>query len=360
MLTLQSVRPTREDELHIKPYVTSSMIEAVVTCPKYGIIYNVQRKRFVTGYRQMALDAGSLMHEVFSIFNLFQVAQNQGLFDHAMYHGEQLFPGGRFDAINFDAIVKSSLTDIRKLEKLAYAVIGSSEYYDDPNDKIRTVANLEHCAITLAEYFLMNHTAFPIYIANKDDPTAEIGIEKSIDVVFTVANEFNMTQDVRVIGLLDVLYQNSEGKVTLGEYKTTSNMSDAWRNQFALRAQQSAYIGALHAYFDNISEDLILTGSTIPVRKTTVSVQHFTVERTHQHVLEFLQTAMFAIDLINQHKDNAHNAPMFTHSCNRYFNTCALFDLCTADKADQAIMLENMKVSDDMSPSEAKALMRNR
>lgn len=355
-----SVRPTTPVEVSTLPYVTSSMVEAIVTCPKYGIIHSVQRKRFVTGYRQMALDAGSLMHEIFSIFNLYQVAVNQQLFDHAMFHGANLFTHPRWNAIDFASIVKSDLTDLRKMEKLAYAVISTSDYYDDPNDKIRTLANLEHCAIVLAEYFLMNHSAYPIYIEDVNDPTKEIGIEKSVDVVFNITLNDDTTRQLRVIGLIDVLYQGSDLSVTLGEYKTTSNMTDSWRNQFNLRAQQSAYTGALYAYFDNVKPDLILTGSTIPVRKTTVSVQHFVIERTDQHVVEFLQTALFAVDLIAKHDDKPEDAPMFTHSCNRYFNTCSLMDLCTADKTDQSFMLENMQTSDEMSPSETKALMRNR
>ena len=353
-----TVRPTTKDEHGSMPYVTSSMVEAVVTCPKWGIVHNVLRKRFTTGYRQMALEAGSLMHEVFSVYNLYQIAKTQNLLDHAVHHGQILFPNGRFDALNFTSIVNGDYSQMRMLEKLAYTVIGSSDFYDEVTDKNRTLANLEHCSIELANYFLMNHVNFPIWIKDLNDPTKEIGIEKSLDVVFDICLGDNTIRSLRFIGLADVLYHRVNGEVKLGEYKTTSSMNDGWTEAFRTRNQLSAYYGALGAHFDNVAEEIILTGSTIPVRKTTVSVQHFNVDRTEQSVFDFLRTALFAMDQINAYKDNPVIAPMFTHSCNRYFRPCALLDLCTAEVSDQYVMLEQMKIDEQMSPSEMKAFLR--
>ena len=352
-----SVRPTNLDEMHL-PYVTSSMVEAIVTCPRWGIVHSVLNKRFTTNYRQLALEAGSLMHEIFAVFNLHQIATEQKLVDHAVYHGEQLFPQGRFVAFEFKQYLNSDIPSQRQLEKLVYKVIGTSDYYDDPNDKNRTLANLEHCGVQLAEYYLMNHSAFPIWISDENNPEKEIGIEKSVDVIFNVTFDNGYQKYLRFIGLLDVLYRRDNGPVKFGEYKTTSSMNDGWMEQFRTRHQQTAYFGALHAYFDNVSEEIIMTGSTIPVRKTTVSVQHFEIERNFDQVKEFLKTALFAMDQIEQFKSDPLATPMFTHSCNRYFRPCSLMDLCTAAPEDQLILLDQMQVTTELSPSEMKAFFR--
>lgn len=356
-----SVRPTLKSE-HNLPYITSSMVEAINTCPKWGIIHSHQRKRFVTGFRQMALEAGSLMHEVFSVFNLWQLAVNQNLPDHAMFNGIQLFGKDRWNALDFTTIVEKSKSGNQQvmLDKLAFAVIGTSDYYDDPGDRSRTLANLEHCASELSFYFLMNHTAFTIYVECVDDPTSKVGVEQSLDVIFEPVYEDGSSASIRFIGLADTVYQNPVTRlVTLGEYKTTSQMNDAWREAFRTRHQISAYNGALEAYYENTSFNTILTGSAIPVRKTTVSVQHFTVDRDREFVKHFLAAAAHALEVRNRYPESsAIFAPMFTHSCNRYFRPCSLLDLCSAEIDDQAIMWEQMEITDELSPSEMKAFLR--
>jgi len=347
------------------PYVTSSLVEAVTTCPKWGIIHNVQHKRFVTGYRQMALEAGSVMHDVFAAFNLMQIAAVQGLPDHGRFHGVSLYGEHRFEALSFDKYLELyKQNPSRALEKLAVDVIATSDFYDDENDRNRTLANLEHCAFELAGYFLSNLSRFPIYIEDENDPTKTIGVEKSMDVIFTcdVIGEFNnpYKEQIRFIGLGDVLYQNPETKrVKLGEYKTTSTMGDGWREQFRTRHQQSGYIGALQAYFPEVADECILIGSALPVRKTSAPNMHFPIHRDREAVGNFLTTALFTLDVMAQYRDEAAiDAPMFTHSCNRYFRPCALLDLCSAQREDQQVMWEQMIISEEMSPSEFKAFLR--
>lgn len=347
------------------PYVTSSLVEAVTTCPKWGIIHNVQHKRFVTGYRQMALEAGSVMHDVFAAFNLMQIAAVQGLPDHAKFHGNSLYGERRFEALSFDKYLELyAQNPSRALEKLAVDVIATSEFYDDENDRNRTVANLEHAAFELGGYYLSNLSRLPIYVEDEADPTKTVGIEKSMDVIFTcdVENEVGeITQQfIRFIGLGDVLYQNADTKrVKLGEYKTTSTMGDGWREQFRTRHQQSGYIGALQAYFPAVADECILIGSALPVRKTSAPNMHFPIYRDKEAVGNFLTTALFTLDVMAAYRDQrAIDAPMFTHSCNRYFRPCALLDLCSAQRDDQLVMWEQMIISEEMSPSEFKAFLR--
>ncbi len=368
-------KTTDEEKERSMPYFTSSMMEAVNTCPKWGIINNVNGKAFTIGYRQMALEAGSLMHEVFSCFNLYQVGAIQHCIAHMKVHGRELFGKDRFAMIFEEQMIEDLVNQdfnytieqhLMFLERLAYNTIATSDFYDDPDDRNRTISNIEHCALELANYWLMNFKDFNIYIEAKDNPFAPIGVEMSFDVVYDVecidSDGVIVHKLVRFIGLGDVVYQNHDtGKVTLGEYKTASRMGDAWRDNFQTRHQLTAYNGCLLAYFpeETVTMNTILIGSAIPVRKTTTPVQHFMIDRDKENVCNFLTTLLATQDITTLYQgDKALQAPMFTHSCSRYFVTCALLDLCASSYNDQVVMYNQMLDKPELSPSEMKALLK--
>jgi len=361
VIRLHSIRPTTQEEKDSNMlYITSSMMEAVNTCPRWGMINSVHQRRFAETYRQMALESGSLMHEVLSAINLWQVAVNQKLPEHAIYHGGDLFTVSRWQYITDNArlLTDDSLDPRLTLEKLAFGVIGTSEFHDDPDDRNRTVANLEHCALVLIEYWLSNFQRYNIYITDPATPYLPIGIEFSLDVVFNVEVD-GVHRAIRFIGLADVLYQNlTTMLVTLGEYKTTSSMNDAWMRAFETRHQITGYQAALNAFFDNLSGNTIMLGSALPVTKTKVNAQHFSVTRDENNYLDFINTMLFTMDVIERYHAQPYHAPMFTHSCNRYFRPCGLLDFCTAAKEDQPIIFEQMAIAPQLSPSEMKALLR--
>lgn len=362
MLTYK-VRKTTDEEFKDKmPYLTSSMVEAINTCPRFGIIHNVMGKRFVTGYRQMALEAGSLMHDIFAVLNLLHVGENQGFQDHMHHHGKLLLPDGRWEQV-FSYATREGLKKKPNPERAAIATIASSDFYDDPNDKNRTISNLEICAIQLIAYHEARLTDLPIYIADPKDPTAPIGVEISLDGVFEIDDGF-ADYTIRCIGLADVVYANPDDKtiVKLGEYKTTANMNDAWREAFNTRHQLTLYNALLNAYFPERAQDdmeTIMIGSAIPVRMTSTPVRHFTVERDQENIQDMLNTFKFTNGIKRQFEHKPLSAPMFTHSCSRYFRPCSLMDLCIAASDDQYDMLSSMEVEKTLSPSEQKAFMRN-
>lgn len=361
------VRQTTDDEFKSNmPYLTSSMVEAVNTCPRWGVIHNVLGKRFTTGYRQMALEAGSLMHDVFAGLNLLHIGIARGLIDHMHFHGSLLFGNERWKFIWTEATKKDAnltLESKNAFERFVFTIIGTSDFYDDPNDRNRTVANLEHCSLELLQYWMMALVQFPIYVEDISKPETRIGIEISLDAVFEHHREFDDQRPfaIRCIGLADVLYQNEKTKqITLGEYKTASSMNDAWRLSFDTRHQITLYNALLQAYFGTQETfNTILIGSAIPVRSTSTPCQHFQVDRDQENIQELLRTFMFSSTMIEKYRDQPLATPMFTHSCNRYFRPCSLLDLCTATKEDQFQMLDNMEIEEAASPSEQKAMLRN-
>lgn len=360
-----TVRKTTPEELKDgKEYLTSSMAEAVNTCVRWGIVHNIHRKRFVTGFRQMALEAGSLMHDVMACLNLFHIGFIRNCPDHMHVNAKILFGKERWEFIYNELTSKEkapTVANVNAIERMVFACIQTSEFYDDPNDRNRTVANLEHCAIALVQYWLSALAELPIYIADANDPLTPIGVEQSLDVVFEARTlDGELIDDFRFIGLADIVYQNLETLfVKLGEYKTASSKNDAWRLAFDTRHQLTGYNGALLAYFDNVSLDTILIGSSIPVRTTQVPVEHFIVPRDEENIKQFVNSMLFTKSIIQEYKDKPLDTPMFTHSCNRYFRPCSLLDLCTASIEDQHVMFEQMEIAQEMSPSEMKALLRS-
>ena len=352
-----------EDYKNKRPYLTSSMAEALNTCPRWGIVHSVLAKRFVTKYRQMALEAGSLKHDVFSFLNLLQVGIVQGLKDHMHYHGIINFEQDRWKEIIGQGLdsegAMPKLSDTMRIEKMIYTLIATSDFYDDPDDKNRTLDNLEYSAMELFSYWQMNLKDFDILIVDEKDATKQIGIEISLDGIIRPVDESN--EGIRCIGLADAVYQNKSTKnIVLGEYKTAAMMNVSWAKAFETRHQLTLYNALLQMIFGYQEEfKTIMIGSEIPVRPTSISTRHFEVMRNQQHINQLMNTYYFSKNIIDTYKEKPLESPMFTHSCNRYFRTCSLMDLCIADKEDQQPMLDDMETAQELSPSEMKAFLQN-
>ena len=312
----------------------------------------------------MALEAGSLMHDVFSVLNLLQVGIKQKYVAHMHHHGAELFPDDRWDnmwnSAKFDP-KKTLNQQVQAIEKICFACIATSDFYDDPDDKNRTISNIELCTLALIEHFLSALQDFDIQITDPIEFSRPIGIEKSLDCVFHFKHNYETIDMLRCIGLADAVYQNKEtGAIALAEYKTTSMLNQGWTNAFGMRHQLTLYNALLQGYFGRQQNfNTIVVGSAIPVRSTSNPVQHFMVPRDQEHISAMLNTFVYAREMIRATEEAPLMAPTFTHSCNRYFRTCALMDLCTASQEDQAVMLDGMVVADERSPSEERAFLRN-
>ena len=122
---------TPEDK-HL-PYYSHSIVEAILTCPKWGCIRYRERKYFKANFRSMALEAGSTMHEVFAACRLWQLDRKQHLPEHANHHGERIF-GPRWQACSYNR----KPNDRDDLPSICFETLNSSEFFDDPSDTKRT------------------------------------------------------------------------------------------------------------------------------------------------------------------------------------------------------------------------------
>jgi hypothetical protein len=56
---------------------------------------------------------------------------------------------------------------------------------------------------------------------------------------------------------------------------------------------------------------------------------------------------LYTVQQYEQYSDNPHNAPKFTHSCNRYFRPCSLIPFCSSDDEEQRLALAEMVPLED-------------
>ena len=56
------------------------------------------------------------------------------------------------------------------------------------------------------------------------------------------------------------------------------------------------------------------------------------------------------VDMEQQWRDQVINAPMYTHSCNRYFRSCAFLPFCASDSVEEKEQIIGEMVDDEWSP----------
>lgn len=333
-----TIRLTTPDDMHL-PYYSHSIMEAIVTCPKWGLIRYRDRKYFKSRYRATALEAGSAMHEVFAALRLWQLRRRQHLPDHFAYHANRIFgidratacfwpkPDERDEALNF-----------------CFEILNSGDWYDDPTDKIRTLANMEETTIKYVHEQLQVMDRSRIWVEDIKDPTKRVGIEITFDIV--------VDEIIRYIGTIDGVVVRPDDHLRLEENKTANRIDEAYRESFRVKFQPTGYTVASRLLFDHpITENKILAikvKQTRSVEDFVTFIEHRTPGRQFE---DFHRTLLYTHQLAMLYGPDPLNAPMFTHSCNRYFRPCGFVDLCQASTEDQQMMYDAMETT-PFSPSE--------
>lgn len=324
------------------PYYSHSIMEAILTCPKWGLIRYVERKYFKSNYRALALEAGSAMHDVFSAVRLWQVLRKQHLPDHFEYHGRRLYGEERFQAC---WTPKKNERD--ELLSFTFEILNSSEWYDDPSDRIRTIANMETTTIRYVDEQLAVMDRNPIWIEDNNDATKLIGIEIAFDMV--------IDETFRYIGTIDGIVRRLDNELRIDENKTASRLDETYRKAFMVKNQPTGYIVAASLFTGEVVEKFRVIGVKIKQQKSGEDYITFLEERDENAIAAWLNAVYFTHELRERFRGRPLEAPMFTHSCNRYFRPCGFVDLCAAHPDDQQIMYEEMETTQP-SPSELAIL----
>ena len=330
-----------------------SGLSAVNTCPKWGLIrYGKSLVMPGTG-RAMALEAGEAAHWGFAAVRLYQLMMYS---DHpsreiiGMRHGERIF--GK----HFDEIYQASHTGMTERERvinMACKAMYCSGFYDEPTDLRRTVANIADCLVAYVDRWDMQR--YPVWYEN-DTADARVGVEIPFDMLISMTAD-NERLSVRYCGKIDGLHWDRDNKKVhvVHENKTGSRLDDAWLAQWRLSHQITGYSIGSTVELDVQVDKAHVIGMKIPTGRDVASaIRPETVNRNPKMLEDFFRWVAHTLkEQIIPHQDDVINAPMYTHSCNRYFRECPLLPLCTASEEEQKQILGEMEVK-KWSPLDTK------
>jgi len=337
-----SFRLTEASDMHLPAYDNTALV-AVSTCPVWGITRYRMHKRMPTQGRATALECGTAMHEVFAFVRLmtlkYQLDEVQGeiAFRH---HGERLFGAERLLHLRNEIIGSENVVEASK--RGAIAVLDTSGYYDEPRDKRRTLVNMEESALAYINRWQFQHH---VWMRDPTDPTSDVGIEWPFDMVVTLGDRV-----FRHTGRIDGIHHRAD-RITLHDNKTASRLNDAWAMSFETSSQVTAYCVAASLYTQELVNSAEIHGLAIPMPKSYDYggiVVAYVSRETHQYE-RWLNWLDYTVALCEKYEGNPYDAPMFTHSCNRYFRPCSMIPFCASDREEQELIISQMEV-DEWSP----------
>jgi hypothetical protein len=316
---------------------------------RYGM-----HKRVPGMAREMALEAGAAAHEAFAAIRLYQLLNTDAKPDHAVHWGQRIFGAERWTQMCTG--IKPGNTDSANAVNFMLEALGTSGYIDDPNDKRRSMSNLETSCL---EY--LNHwdwSRYPVWVADENDPTQPIGIEMSIDMIIekawdTVDNGGDYTTGMmRYSGRVDGLHWNGAEKQVLiaHENKTSGRLDIAWRMSFLMSHQVTGYTQGASLIAGLPVKRAIVIGLQLPLPKEYGNgIVYENATREAFHVKRWVDWAFQAKAQYDRWHNNPIDAPKFTHSCNRYFRPCSLIPFCYGDDDEMRSNIELME-HDEWNP----------
>lgn len=352
------VRPTTEHDMHL-PAFDNTKLTAINTCPKWGLIRYEHHKVFDTGSRRMALEAGSACHDFFAATRLYQLGYKQMLPEHMHYHGIKQFKEERWN--NMCAALKHA--DFDKTDALTFGLeaLQSGGFFDDPQDKRRTMSNLEEACIGYHDRW--NFDGQEVFVMDREDPTSFVGCENTFDVVvqFTLTDAaegegLSYIECYRFCGKIDGVHTRKDdpSRIRIEENKTASRLNEAWSMSFDMAHQVTGYMVAMSAILSKVIREAVVHGLTIPRPRNGVdAVVRVDVSRNDFQIEQWASWFYHTIEIWKRYKDLPIDAPTYTHSCNRYFTACAYIPLCSSAKEEQLDIFNNQMITDEWSPLHA-------
>lgn len=318
-------------------------------CPTWGVVHS--QKSYKTSARSLALEAGETMHQVFAGVRIWQLWKRQGLRDHAEVTAKRIFGGDRWDTIQQDLKLSESHPDSEReqLQQMAFNVLHTSEWADDPRDATRTMTNMELASMVYIDERLKFMNNWTVWVHDRKNATSLVGIEQVFDVVLHYADGIK----IRYVGTIDGL---TERQVNSDKYvednKTANRLDDGWKLSFEMSHQITGYCAASSTVFGfPIMKSRIIGTKIKPTNRGEDCYWIEPIERDESFIQHWAAWVRFMADLYESHVNDYEHAPRFTHSCNRYFRPCALLSFCADTPTGRRMQWDQM-VPADRSPSE--------
>jgi hypothetical protein len=290
----------------------------------------------------MALEAGVTMHEVFGAVRIWQLEHVQGLRKHADAVAKRIFGMDRWRK----CVKECTADDDREnLMQLAFAVLHTSDWIDNPDDSTRTMTNMELASIHYIDERMPYMENWPIYVEGD-----KVGIEQHFDCVLY----FEDGAEYRYIGTIDGLVAKlgKKDECYLDENKTASRLDAGWRASFDMSHQITGYCACSCVVFGFPVFRSRVTGVKIkPTNKGEDIYVLEPIERDEPSIQAWARWLRNTADLYETYKEDYEHADRYTHSCNRYFRPCSLLPFCCDSPEGRAEQWSEM-VDADPSPSE--------
>jgi len=322
-------------DAHLPTYDNTKLV-AVNVCPTWGIVRYGMHKSLERVTRAMALEAGSAMHEVFAWVRLCTLARaDAGAFG---FHMQRLF-GDRSHTILND-IPNRDVLSIDGVKSGAISVLNTCGFYDDPRDKRRTLSNLEECALAYIDRWRWDQ---PVWQRDHRDITSDIGVEIPFDIVVDALTADGNTKTFRFTGKIDGIHTHHDG-LHVHENKTAARLNDAWHMSFHTSSQVTGYCVAASVYSVASVRHADVLGLSVPMPRSYEFGGYLrdTYTRRNHHFQRWAEWALHSIQVYEDFADNPYDAPMYTHSCNRYYRPCSLIPFCDSDSEEQHVAIGEM------------------
>lgn len=306
-------------------------LSAINTCPTWGIARYGKHLSLGGSGRSTALDAGTACHKYFHALRLWHIYYNQKNHEAYLRAGSRLF--GKEYCLNALRIAQDSDT-LTNAINFCTPFLHDSGFYDDPNDRRRTLANLEATCIAYTERRLRNFS--DIYINGN---TVGIEIPFAIEIKSKDSTWY-------FVGKIDGLHTSSEGRPIVEENKTVSLGwgGDSWRMKWNVEHQPTGYMvaGALLVGMELDDLQGTIIGSQIPTPKNVFEATIVeSVRRTHDDIIRWLEWQRHTIEIYNKYSGDLISAPRYTTACSRFNKACSMIPFCAATIHEQGFMLED-------------------
>lgn len=349
-----------------------SILNSINTCPFYGIVRHIHNKTFSVNERNMALECGDLCHKCFAVYRALSiydrgiVEKNSIIFEIGLREIKKVFSEVLSDTtieiMNEcvdDCFKKAEefTTKLAKYTVFSDFIIDNSAYYDDPNDKKRTIANIKDSLTYYLSNFLNIVEEEPVWIEDVTDSNSKVGIECEFNTNVKIKFIYNgeeHEQEIHFIGKVDGIHvRNSDGSIIIHENKTASRLDDSWLGQWYKSHQITGYCLIGNYITKQPCIQARILGMQIPAPKS--SGYAFRMERVDREQYNFIDWARWILtnyQTIEEYKDIPQHAPMNTHACCKYYKQCAFVPVCCSSPDERVRIIEEDMITDEWNPLE--------
>jgi hypothetical protein len=351
------IKPTTDMTL---PWVDYSTMSAVNTCPRWGIINSWHGKKLSAGTeRVLPLEAGRAMHDVFAACRFFDLLtfrnsqKREGDENITRIHdyASRMFNNAEYPHRWSQALAYYDSTEDAETRcmQMCLNLLETSGYHDDPRDNRRTQANLESAAISYVQRYPLGR-----FIPICNDDASQIGVEVPFDVTL---HDHDDKPLVRFVGRVDAVcidtLRPSDPTPEVHENKTGSRIDTVWSNSFDTSNQVTGYCIAMSCILGIPIRNVVMWGLQLPVPKAstyTDGIMRYPTTRNEETFNEWQRWVRHTLGIILLYEGDPTNAPMYTHSCNRYFRSCSFIPLCCESEEQRKHIFDNEMTTQRWSP----------